>query len=61
MIFSQKYQVMLPKQMLDKVVEYLCVLQYIIVVYDMDMKQESVQIKLNDETIIIQKNLRFLL
>jgi hypothetical protein len=50
---------MLPKQMLDKVVEYLCVLQYIIVVYDMDMKQENVQIKLNDETIIIQKNLRF--
>jgi len=47
--------------MLDKVVEYLCVLQYIIVVYDMDMKQENVQIKLNDETIIIQKNLRFLL
>jgi len=41
---------MLPKQMLDKVVEYLFVLQYIIVVFDMDMKQEDVQIKLNDET-----------
>jgi hypothetical protein len=27
----------------------------------MDMKRENVQIKLNDETIIIQKNWRFLL
>jgi hypothetical protein len=41
---------MLPKQMLDKAVGYLFVLQYIIVVFDMDTKQEDVQIKLNDET-----------
>ncbi len=36
--------------MLDKVVEYLFVLQYIIFVFDMDMKKEDVEIKLNDET-----------
>jgi hypothetical protein len=36
--------------MLDKVVEYLYVLQYIIVVFDMDMNEEDVRRELNDET-----------
>jgi hypothetical protein len=50
---------MLPKQMIDTMVEYLFVLQYIDVVFDMDMKREDVRIRLNDETKLIKKNSKF--
>ena len=46
---------MQPKQMLDRVEEYLFVLQYIIVVFDMDMMREDVQIELDDEAKFIYR------